>query len=186
MAGQAGFEPSFCGVLLNGFLVAGTLNGANQEAPGQAQGVWGFEMAYDTSFSDLGPGILLNLLLVHDAIQQQQKFANLLNGFAEYKRRWKAEVIPLKRVQLIRRWSAHNLRGTLGDLRRRFARTDTSVPGTQEKDDSDRSKTTPARPDRSQAQTLATQALAYTGPGLQRLNQAQLQELMPFLAAQGK
>ena len=186
MAGQAGFTPAFCGILLDGFLVAGTLNGSNNDAPAHALGVWGFEMTYDTSYADLGPGILLNLLLVHDAIQQQQKFANLLNGFADYKKRWKAEVVPVKRIQLIRRRSLHNLRGTLGDLRRKFARDASPAPGTQEKENTDSAKQTPARPDRSHAQALAMQALAYDGPGLQRLSQIRLQELMPFLAAQTK
>ena len=128
IAGQGGFIPSFIGVLLDGFLITGTLNGSNAEAPADKRGVWGFEMAYDDSYADLGPGILLDLLLVHTAIQREEKFVNLLNGFSEYKRRWKAEACETRKVQLIRRWSLPNLRGTVGDLIRDLRRKTARPP----------------------------------------------------------
>lgn len=190
MAGQGGFAPSFIGILIDGFLVAGTMNGSNTDAPAQARGVWGFEMAYDLSYADLGPGILLDLLLVHTAIQRQERFVNLLNGFSDYKRRWKAEVFVVKKVQMIRRWSLHNLRGTVGDLirflRSKFARTPVTGGNAQERDSTDRSKPSHVRPDRSQAKAMAVQALAYTGPGIQRLGRARIDELLPFETLQDR
>lgn len=185
VGGQGGYTPSFIGILIDGFLVAGTLNGSNTDAPVHARGVWGFEMAYDASYADLGPGILLDLLLVHTAIQREEKFVNLLNGFADYKRRWKAEVMAVKKVQLIRRWSLHNLRGTAGDLMRqlraRMRRKSGTGGTTQEPKATDNSpRTPPIRPDRTLARAITAQALAYAGPGIERLDRTQIAALLPF------
>lgn len=190
VAGHAGFTPSFIGILIDGFLVAGALNGSNAGAPAQARGMWGLEIAYDASYADLNPGQLLLLLGVHATLQRKERFFNLLQNFSYYKRRWKAETIAVKNVQLVRRWSLHNLRGTLGDLVRRLRSSQAPTPagarGQRDKESADGARRTPVRPDRTQARAMAAQALAYDGPGIQRLSQAQFCELLPFDARQGK
>ena len=184
VAGQAGFTPSFVGILIDGVLVAGALNGSSADAPARSQGMWGLGMAYDASYADLSPGQLLILLSVHRSIERQEKFLNMLNGFAYYKSRWNAEVIDVRRVQLIRRWSLHNLRGTVGDLIRYLRPRPGWIFGTagsrQEQEHKDSSPRSDVRPDRSQARAISAQAWAYTGAGLQRLDLAQIKQLLPF------
>jgi hypothetical protein len=121
-AGRGGLEPSFIGVLLDGVLIAGMLVGdTSAYAPGNS-GAWCLEMAYDAARASLGPGQLLLLLAVGEAIKRGNRFLNLLQMFAYYKHRWKAEPIEVVNVQLIRRFTLHDLRGALGDLKRRFRR----------------------------------------------------------------
>ena len=128
MTGQTGFTPSFVGILMDGVLIAGTMNGSNSGDPTQARGMWNCEITFDTSYADLSPGLLVLLLTMHAAIQREEKFVNLLNGFSEYKRRWKAEACETRKVQLIRHWSLPNLRGTVGDLIRDLRRKTARPP----------------------------------------------------------
>lgn len=183
VAGHAGFEPSFIGVVLDGFLVAGTLNGSNTDAPRHARGVWGLEMAYDDAYSGMGPGVLLYPFLVHVAIQRNEKFVNLLHGFSDYKRRWKADVIAVKNVQLIRRHSLHNLKAIAGEtirklqskflpMLRKANRQATTSPAPKA------GPHTFAAPDRTLAKATTATALAYDGSGVSRLNFAQLSALL--------
>jgi len=55
-------------------------------------------MAYDLSRSDLGPGQLLLLLAVADALERRHRFLNFLQNFAYYKHRWGAESIAVTTV----------------------------------------------------------------------------------------
>lgn len=189
IGGRGGFTPSFVGVLIDGALIAGTLNGSNTDVPSHARGAWNFETTYDASYANLSPGVLALLLTVHAAIQRQERFVNLLNGFSHYKHHWKAEEIRVKNVQLIRRWSLHNLRGTVGDLIRRTHIGLPSPPDVptfrqQAPEAMDSPARTHVRPDRTQARAVTAKALAYEGPGIQRLAFDPICDLLPFEARQ--
>jgi hypothetical protein len=116
--GRGGLDPSFVGVLLDGVLIAGLLVGSNTTVSPERHGAWCLEMAYDESRAYLGPGQLLLLLAVGEAIRRGDKFLNFMQNFAYYKQRWGAVLIPVVNVQLIRRVSLHNLRASVGDLRK--------------------------------------------------------------------
>jgi hypothetical protein len=120
-AGRGGLDPSFIGVLLDGALTAGLLVGSNSSASFDRHGAWCLEMAYDESRADLGPGQLLLLLAVGEAIRKGDKFLNFMQNFAYYKHRWGAELIPVVNVQLIRRVSLHNLRASVAELRKKLS-----------------------------------------------------------------
>jgi CelD/BcsL family acetyltransferase involved in cellulose biosynthesis len=182
LAGHAGFTPSFVGILSDGVLIAGNLNGSSIGGAPQNRGMWNFDLSYDASYADLSPGVLLLLLTVHAAIRREEKFVNLLHSFSHYKHHWKAEMIDVKNVQLIRRWSLHNLRGVAGDLMRSLRRRMTPKPGAaQNKGGSNSARQEAAtRPDRSQAMAVTTQALAYRGPDIQLLEHPQICALLPF------
>jgi Acetyltransferase (GNAT) domain len=119
-AGRGGLDPSFIGVLLDGVLTAGLLVGSNSTASLDHHGAWCLEMAYDESRADLGPGQLLLLLAVGEAIRRGARFLNFMQNFAYYKHRWGAELIPVVNAQLIRRVSLHNLRASVGELSRKL------------------------------------------------------------------
>lgn len=191
--GNAGFAPSFIGILLDGTLIAGMLNGSNSDAPADARGVWEFETAYDDAYTDLGPGQLLTLLTADAALKRNEKFVNLLHSFSYYKQRWKADQIVVKNVQLIRRGSLHHLRGLVGDLRRHLksrTRAAESHPhpahhGINGDPSGSKGASKPPHPDRTMARQMTARALAYSGPGVQRLDFAQIRTLMPFDTGEG-
>ena len=116
--GRAGFDPSFVGVILDGVLVAGLLVGSNETASPARHGAWCLEMAYDRTRADLGPGQLLLLLAVGEALARRHGFLNFLQNFAYYKHRWGAEALDVVNLQLVRRFSPHDGRARIGDLRR--------------------------------------------------------------------
>lgn len=186
MAGRAGFAPSFVGILIDSVLIAATLNGSSSEAPAERRGMWNFEITFDADHADLSPGLLVLLLTMRGAILRQERFVNLLNGFSYYKQHWKAEPVIVKKVQLIRRRSLHNLRGTVGDLLRNLRPTPEQLPGKgaaqsqDQKNDEGQAAAPSGRPDRSSALALAARALAYEGPGIERLSRGQLGEILPF------
>ena len=115
--GRAGFDPSFVGVILDGVLVAGLLVGSNETASRERHGAWCLEMAYDRSRADLGPGQLLLLLAVGEALARRDGFLNFLQNFAYYKHRWGAAALNVVNLQLLRRFSLHDGRARVGDLR---------------------------------------------------------------------
>ena len=193
LLGKAGFAPSFIGILLDGALIAAALNGSNSDAPPDARGVWGFEIAYDEAYTDLGPGQLLTLLTADAALKRNEKFVNLLHSFSYYKQRWKAEQIVVKNVQMIRRWSLHHVRGLIGDLRRRLksrAGAADSQPhhaqqGANAEPSASKGGPKPVRPDRAQARLVTAKALTYSGLGMQRLDYAQIRTMLPFDTSAG-
>src|SRR6202000_1162270 len=75
-AGRGGLDPSFFGIVLDGTLIAGLLVGSNMSASPELHGSWCLEMAYDESRADLGPGQLLLLLAVGEAIHRGNKFVS--------------------------------------------------------------------------------------------------------------
>jgi hypothetical protein len=120
-AGRGGMDPSFIGVLLDDVLTAGLIVGSNSSASPDYHGAWCLEMAYDESRADLGPGQLLLLLAMGEAIRRGDKFLNFMQNFAYYKHRWGAGSIPVVNVQLIRRASLHNVRATVAELAKKLS-----------------------------------------------------------------
>jgi len=77
-AGNAGLDPAFIGIVLDGVLIAGLLLGSNTAASPDNHGAWCLEMAYDQSRAALGPGQLLLLLAVGQAIEKGHKHLNFM------------------------------------------------------------------------------------------------------------
>ena len=185
IAGRAGLDPSFIGVVLDGVLVAGLIVASDLHGKPDRRGAWFLEMAYEQSRADLGPGQLLLLLGVGQALERGERFVNFMQNFAYYKHRWGAALVPVVSVQLIRRASLHNARALLGELGkhllakvRRTKRGESPTDGGEQLDEGSVSSVTP--PDLSRARLLTAQALAYDGPGLRRLDRQAARGYLPF------
>jgi len=184
-AGRAGLDPSFIGVLLDGVLIAGLIVGSNVTASPKRHGGWCLEMAYDRSRADLGPGQLLLLLAIGQAIERGDEFLNFMQNFAYYKHRWKAEPIDVIDIQVIRRMSFHSLRTSLGDLKRQWRSKQARSAGDKPLDEGDaggKEESEQGVPPQEQerARHLAETALAYDGPGIRRLDRAKSRLHLPF------
>jgi Acetyltransferase (GNAT) domain len=183
VAGRGGLDPSFIGVVLDGVLVAGLIVGDNSVAAPGLSGAWCLEMAYDRARADLGPGQVLLLLAVAEGIRRGNRFLNLLQMFAYYKHRWKAEPIEVVNVQLLRRFSLHDVRASLGDLKRRLRpERAPAAPVASEDDCGDEAAVAPNAPPANfdRARQLAATACATAGSGMLRLDRAQARERLPF------
>ena len=185
-AGKGGLDPGFIGIVLDGVLIAGLIYGSNATASPDYHGAWCLEMAYDQSRAELGPGQLLLLLAVGQAIEKGHRYLNFMQNFAYFKHRWAAEPINVVNVRLIRRMSLHNVSASLGDLRRKMrARYERMDPGAAAEGDGPAEKRRTDRPalvadDQDRARALAEVALAYTGTGLRRLNRSESCAYLPF------
>jgi hypothetical protein len=185
IAGRAGLDPSFIGIVLDGVLVAGLIVVSDlPDNPGR-RGAWFLEMAYDQSRADLGPGQLLLLLAVGRALERGERFVNFMQNFAYYKHRWGAALVPVVSVQLIRRASLHNARALVGELGRRLLakvrrtkRGESPAEGSEQPSEDGASSVTP--PDLTRARLLTAEALAYDGPGVQRLDRPAARAYLPF------
>lgn len=193
-AGQAGFDPSFVGVILDGVLVAGLLIGSNESSSPARHGAWCLEMAYDRTRAELGPGQMLLLLAVGEALARGDSFLNFLQNFAYYKHRWGAELIDVVNVQLVRRSSPHDARARAGDLRRwwlaRRAAASASaagaVPAHAVKEAKEHAEPAAAMPnatlpaDLERARQLTRAARVAGGPGVRLLDRAAARVYLPF------
>jgi hypothetical protein len=185
MAGQAGFDPSFIGVVLDGALIAGLLIGGNKSASPQRHSAWCLEMAYDESKTDLGPGQLLFLLAVGAALERSDEYVSFMQNFAYYKHRWGAVSIEVINLQLIRRISLHNARASLGDLRKWWIGKqaskahDKAVHKKPEIEPNEQGSSSPAS-HLERARQLTAAALAYTGPGTRVLTREESRNYLPF------
>jgi len=190
-AGRAGFDPTFIGVILDGVLIAGLLVGSNESGSPARHGAWCLEMAYDLSRSDLGPGQLLLLLAVADALERRHRFLNFLQNFAYYKHRWGAESIAVTNVQLVRRLTPHDGRARMRQLRRHWqarrapVNPDSGPPLTPEaaKSHPEPDATAQQLPpivDLERAHRVTTAALAASGEGLTVLDRAASRAYLPF------
>jgi hypothetical protein len=185
-AGRGGLDPSFIGVVLDGVLIAGLLVGSNTAASPAHHGSWCLEMAYDETRADLGPGQLLLLMAVGEAMRRGNRFLNFMQNFAYYKHRWGAEPIPVVNVQLIRRASLHNVRASVaelakklkGRLRRSHAGDARQAAGPDAQANGAGSAGAPR--DLAHARFVTATALAYDGPGVRRLDRDQAREYLPF------
>ncbi len=109
VAGEAGLTPSFIGVVLNGVLIAALVNGHFGDR------TWCQEMAFDESYAHLGPGQLLLLLTMGDAIARRQRSVNFFQLHGYFKKRWLADEIAVVNVQLLRRPGWFDAKGLMGD-----------------------------------------------------------------------
>jgi hypothetical protein len=183
VAGRGGLDPSFIGVLLDGVLVAGLIAGDNCAYSPERSGAWCLEMAYEDARANLGPGNLLLLLAVGEAIKRGNKFLSFLQMFAYYKHRWKAEPIEVVNVQLIRRFTLHDLRGSLGELKRKWRPIRAQAAPAESGDDPGDAAgvgANAALPELDTARRLAAAACATAGTAMLRLNRAQAGDYLPF------
>jgi hypothetical protein len=183
-AARGGLDPSFIGVVLEGALIAGLLVGSNQTASPGFHGAWCLEMAYDQSQAELGPGQLLLLLAVAEAIRRGDRHLSFMQNFSYYKHRWKAEAIEAVSVQLIRRASLQNVRASLGELKKRWLER-RGPPSTQAEGHHDatraaKHRATAAPQAQEYARGLVSSALGFTGSGVRRLNREQAHAYLPF------
>ena len=115
-AGNAGLDPSFVGVVLDGVLIAGLINGSG------GGHTWSLEMAFDQRYADLGPGQLLLLLTVGEAIHSGSKSLRFFQHHDYFKKRWLSEPTEAVNVQLIRTCSLMGLQALGGDAIRAVRR----------------------------------------------------------------
>ncbi|MEP6884237.1 MAG: GNAT family N-acetyltransferase [Gammaproteobacteria bacterium] len=177
-AGKAGLDPGFIGIVLDGVLVAGLFYGSNATASPDYHGAWCLEMAYDQSRAELGPGQLLLLLAVGQAIEKGHRLLNFMQNFAYFKHRWAAEPINVVNVRLIRRMSMRNVCTSLGDLRRKMQARHERIDDPAEEESTDRPAVAAVNEDRARALTQV--ARAYAGAGLRRLNRTESCAYLPF------
>jgi hypothetical protein len=185
IAGRAGLEPSFIGVVLDGVLVAGLIVASDLPGKPDRRGAWFLEMAYDQSKADLGPGQLLLLLGVGQALDRGEKFVNFMQNFAYYKHRWGAALVPVVSVQLIRRVSLHNTRAVLGEIGKyvlaKLRRTKSGKPPADDAEQpAEGGASSVTSPDLSRARLLTEQALAYDGLGVRQLDRQAARAYLPF------
>jgi hypothetical protein len=210
VAGRAGLDPSFIGILLDGVLIAGLLAGSNSTASPARHAAWCLEMAYDESRAELGPGQLLLLVAMGEAVRRGDQFLSYLQNFAYYKHRWGAESIPVVNVQLLRRVSLHNVRASVGELVKRIKNrrpangpaaepegegslptqaaapiwgagaADARGPAGTAENPGPTGAGETSAPDLTRARHLAAQALLYVGPGIRRLDRGQASRYLPF------
>jgi hypothetical protein len=183
-AAHGGFDPAFIGVVLDGILIAGLITGSNAGASPLHHSVWCFEMAFDQTRAELGPGQLLLLLAVGQAIEKSDEHVNFMQNFAYYKHRWAAEPIDVVNVQLLRRMSAHNLSGALGDLKRKLkagkAGEQSAAADYDAADDAKGRARSLSEADVARAQALTASALAFQGPGIRILDRGAARDYLPF------
>jgi CelD/BcsL family acetyltransferase involved in cellulose biosynthesis len=186
VAGEAGLDPEFVGVMLDGALIAGLLIGSNASASPDNHGAWCLEMAYDQSLANLGSGQLLLLLAVGMAIEKSHRYLNFMQNFAYYKHRWAAEPIHVVNVQLIRCLSLHNASAYLGVAKRKLrawrrlpseVRTRRDAQRAGEDNNADPAVTSA---NREHGVTLTAAALAHGGPGVRRLGRNACRAHLPF------
>ena len=181
VCGRGGLDPAFIGIVLDGVLIAGLIMGSNESAAPEAHGAWCLEMAYDQSRAALGPGQLLLLLAVGLAIERKHRFLNFMQNFSYYKHRWAAEPIDVVSAQLIRRASLHNVRATLGELRKKLRGPGSpSAPAAEpQPEDIAETGSTDLQKD-ERARSLTAAALACAGSGMRRLDRALARSHLPF------
>jgi Acetyltransferase (GNAT) domain len=185
-SGNGGFEPSFIGIVLDGVLVAGLILGSNQLAAPHRHGIWCLEMAYDRSHSKLGPGQLLFLLAMGQAIEQRHRHLNFMQNFDHYKHRWGATPINVADVQFMRRFSARNLLAVLGDvrrwMRRRAVEPDGSTGPVEDVTSANDTEVHQAVSAEQQhhSRTLVERALATAGSRMQVFDRDAARSCLPF------
>ena len=108
-------------LLLDGWPVAGLICGSFITP--QSKSMHALYAAYDSRFTSAGPGSIMLLLAVRQAIEQGCDSLNMLAGFAYYKTRWLAEPAATRSIQVFRVGSLAFWRRMLGDARRALRRS---------------------------------------------------------------
>lgn len=101
-------------LLIDGVPVAGLISGAFQ------RGLYALHMVYDDRASRLGPGSVLMLLGMRQAIEGGYAFFNLLSGFGYYKAHWLAQITETRVAQIYRAGGLLFWRRVIGDWKRRL------------------------------------------------------------------
>ncbi len=122
VGGNAAYEPSLVGVLLDGQLIAALLLGHF------GTGMWALEMCFDEDHRDLGAGQVLLLLAMHEAIASGCVAVGYLQHFAYFKTRWLADETAVVSTRVVRRGSPLHVRHILGTLAHRDTTPDQSIP----------------------------------------------------------
>lgn len=185
-AGRGGLDPGFIGVVLDGVLVAGMIVGSNATASPQCHGAWCLEMAYDQTRADLGPGQLLLLLAVGEAIEKGHSHLSFMQNFAYYKHRWGSEPIEVVNVQVIRRASVHNVRARLGEIKKRLLDKKVHRPSDagatlgRGRSAQAESRQFDSSPNLDRARDLTATALSFSGTGVRRFDRDKSRAHLPF------
>jgi len=140
-------------------------------------------MAYDRSLASLGPGQLLLLLEVAQAIERGDRWLNFMQNFAYYKAPLGRAIHRVVNVQIIRRASLHNVRAAAGELGRWLWRAEAwprSAPFPTRKRGRRSAAGDRTEREREQARILTQAALGHAGPGIRRLNRAQAMAVPAF------
>jgi hypothetical protein len=157
------------------------------EINGEFGDTWyAMEGTYDEAWRDAGPGHLLFLMTVREALARGVRAINLLNNYAYVKRRYGATITETAAVQIFRPWTPLWAKARLGDLRRRLLGRGTTqadvaynlVKGRREADGEAGEGPAPERPDRSASRRLAEAVLAGTAGAVERTGVAELLDLL--------
>ena len=101
-------------ILLDGVPIAG-------QAAIEFEGTWhGLETAYDSAYSDLAPGYLLQVVVLGEAIARGQRAFNLLHAYAYFKKSWNGVATETAAVQIYRVPSLPYLKARAGELKKRL------------------------------------------------------------------
>ena len=181
-AGSAGLEPSIVGVVHDGVLIAALICGRFGTT------MWAYEMTFDNTYADLGPGQLLLLLAAHTATGHGVRSLQFFQNFGYYKHRWLADDVQVCNVQIVRTRSFHGARAWIGD-RRHASSEAVGEPLVDEAADEDRELANPAKRDSTVAlrdaewaersrRVLATGL--HSAAGTRLLSEAEAMAVLPF------
>jgi hypothetical protein len=166
---------SFRVLLIDGAPAASELNGAFGDT------WYSIEGAYDEHFKDCGPGHLLFLMTMREALAKGVAAVNLLNNYAYYKRRLGATVTETDAVQIFLPWTPLWAKARLGELRRRLLgakRTQADADYNLEKPSAAEGEAPQAgRPDRSALARETAELLESCAGMIERVDGAALLEI---------
>jgi hypothetical protein len=167
-------------MLLDGVPIACEINGEFGDT------WYAMEGTYDEAWRDAGPGHLLFLMTMREALGRGVRAVNLLNNYAYVKRRYGATITETAAVQLFRPWTPLWAKARLGDLRRRLLGRGTTqadvdynlVKGRREGEGDEAAAPEAARPDRSASRRLAEEVLAGAGGLVERTDVSVLLDIL--------
>jgi hypothetical protein len=183
------FELAFDFVLHDELPIAGWISGAF------AGGLHGLEVAFDQEYEHLGPGHLLMLMAVRRAIEGGYHSLNLNGNYAYYKARIGGVVTNTSSLQLYRVGSIVWLKARGGELLRRLRpsreesadfnpeRRRAMQPEVADGESESTRRSDAPLPSRSEERARASavfDALEQNGVRLERLDQTDLQRILPF------
>ena len=180
MAAEQPMRMGLRAMLLDGVAIACEING-------QFGDTWyAMEGTYDEAWRETGPGHLLFLMTVREALARGVRAINLLNNYAYVKKRYGATITETAAVQIFRPWTPLWAKARLGDLRRRLLGRGTTqadvdynlVKGRREGDEEGDQAPAAARPDRSASRRLAAEVLEAAAGSVERTEVTVLLDLL--------